>query len=121
MENSNLEEGNIRVEVPSEETNMDETGQIVPYIDVENLQHPTSSEDCVSNDQVGEKDCEMNQIENYKNYIQASALAASSTVAKISSGWIGCLFLQFSGKSNNHVHSSNDHSRYNFSGKSNKC
>ncbi|KAM3360516.1 hypothetical protein P3S68_020228 [Capsicum galapagoense] len=80
-----------------------------------------SEEDCVSNDQVGEKDCEMNQIENYKNYIQASALAASSAAAKISSGWIGCLFLQFAGKSNNRVHSSNDHSRYNFSGKSNKC
>ncbi|KAM3282617.1 hypothetical protein P3S67_026262 [Capsicum chacoense] len=40
MKNSNLYEENIGVEVPSEEIDMDETGQIVPYIDVENLQDP---------------------------------------------------------------------------------
>ncbi|KAF3653472.1 hypothetical protein FXO38_15630 [Capsicum annuum] len=43
MENSNLYEENIGVEVPSEEIDMDETGQIVPYIDVENLQDPISN------------------------------------------------------------------------------
>ncbi|PHT72627.1 hypothetical protein T459_23412 [Capsicum annuum] len=133
MENSNFDEENIGVEVPSEETNMDETRQIVPYIIVENsrnpyidrwtrnatkekaIDHPSeitnvkpstlwfnnimmhsmglaeqatrsekyylfahqrllqlcreldelpfeSEEDCISNDQVGEKDCEMNQV-----------------------------------------------------------
>ncbi|PHT38124.1 hypothetical protein CQW23_21697 [Capsicum baccatum] len=36
----NVYEENIGVEVPSEETNMDETGQIVPYIIVENSRNP---------------------------------------------------------------------------------
>ncbi|PHT59716.1 hypothetical protein CQW23_02079 [Capsicum baccatum] len=40
MENSNLDEESIGVEVSLEEIGMDETGQIVSYIDVENSQDP---------------------------------------------------------------------------------
>ncbi|KAM3319448.1 hypothetical protein P3S67_006648 [Capsicum chacoense] len=50
MENSNLYEENIGVEVPLEEIDMDETGQIVLNIDVENSQDPYIGEEFQSLD-----------------------------------------------------------------------